>query len=98
MCRHSRRALPSASAAPFLFRLTAGVPARSAGLRPSQIGLLSALRPWISAPCGSILAGLADRWGTHRFLLLFTYIAVTLIQAGTADEGCGAAPPCAWSA
>lgn len=71
-----------------------GPPARSAGLHPSQIGLLSALRPWISAPCGSILAGLADRWGAHRFLLLFTYIAVTLIQAGAADERCGAATLC----
>lgn len=56
--------------------------ARPTGLRPSQIGLLSALRPWISAPCGSLVAGLADRWGSHRFMLLFTYVAVTLIQVG----------------
>ena len=59
-------------------------PAHPAGLRPSQIGLLSALRPWISAPCGSIVSGLADRWGGHRFVLLFTYVAVALIQAGPA--------------
>lgn len=57
------------------------LPAHAAGLRPSQIGLLSALRPWISAPCGSIVAALADRWGAHRFLLLFTYLAVTFLQA-----------------
>lgn len=56
-------------------------PCRAAGLSPSQIGQLSALRPWVSAPCGSLIAGLADRWGAHRFLLLFCYVAMTLIQA-----------------
>ncbi|KAL4423566.1 hypothetical protein ABPG77_004606 [Micractinium sp. CCAP 211/92] len=50
------------------------------GITPAQIGLLSALRPWISAPCGSLIAGLADRWGAHRFLLLACYLAVTWIQ------------------
>ncbi|EFN59197.1 hypothetical protein CHLNCDRAFT_50056 [Chlorella variabilis] len=50
------------------------------GLSPSQIGLLSALRPWISAPCGSIIAGLADRWGSHRPLLLACYLGMTWIQ------------------
>ncbi|KAL4431140.1 hypothetical protein ABPG75_006396 [Micractinium tetrahymenae] len=50
------------------------------GIAPAQIGLLSALRPWISAPCGSLIAGLADRWGAHRPLLLACYLAVTWIQ------------------
>lgn len=65
-------------------KLRAHPPAHLVGLHPSQIGLLSALRPWISAPCGSIVAGLADRWGGHRFVLLFTYVAVTLVQVGPA--------------
>jgi len=61
--------------------LVARVSARTAGLRPSQIGLLSALAPWTPVPGGSIVGALADRWGAHRFLLLFTYLAVTFLQA-----------------
>lgn len=37
--------------------------------------------PAPSAPgAGSIVAGLADRWGTHRSTLLCCYLAMTFIQ------------------
>ena len=54
---------------------------RSLGFTPSQIGLLAALRPWISAPAGSICAALADRLGMHRFVLLFCFVAATALQS-----------------
>ena len=59
------------------------------GLSASQIGLLSALRPWISAPCGSLLAGLADRWGAHRGMLVGSYLGMTWIQVGVVGSGVG---------
>lgn len=57
---------------------------RSLGFTPSQIGLLAALRPWISAPAGSIAAALADRLGSHRFVLLFCFLAATGLQSAIA--------------
>jgi hypothetical protein len=51
---------------------------------PSQIGLLAALRPWISAPAGSIAAALADRLQRHRAVLLFCFLAATILQSSIA--------------
>lgn len=57
---------------------------RNLGFTPSQIGLLAALRPWISAPAGSIAAALADRLGSHRLVLLFCFLAGTVLQSSIA--------------
>lgn len=57
---------------------------RNLGFTPSQIGVLAALRPWISAPAGSIAAALADRLGSHRLVLLFCFLAATVLQSSIA--------------
>jgi len=57
---------------------------RNLGFTPSQIGLLAALKPWISAPAGSIAAALADRLGSHRLVLLFCFLAATALQSSVA--------------
>ncbi|KAL6785443.1 hypothetical protein ACKKBF_B00270 [Auxenochlorella protothecoides x Auxenochlorella symbiontica] len=53
----------------------------------AQIGLLAAIRPWVSAPCGSIIAGLADRGRRHAVVLTACYLMATLVQGAMALAG-----------
>ena len=41
--------------------------------------VVASVRPVLCSAC-SLIAGLADRWGAHRSLLLLCYVAVTLTQ------------------
>ncbi|GAB4822224.1 hypothetical protein N2152v2_009270 [Parachlorella kessleri] len=57
------------------------------GFTGAQIGLLSSLRPLIAAPCGSLIAALADRWQAHRFMLVGTFVASVVFQSSMALTG-----------
>jgi hypothetical protein len=51
------------------------------GLSSSQIGLLAALRPWISAPLGMAASAAADQRKAHNALLLTAIAAATALRA-----------------
>jgi hypothetical protein len=52
------------------------------GLSPAQIGLLAALRPWVSAPCGMAASAAADATRRHTQLLVGAVTLLTLSRAG----------------
>ena len=54
----------------------------SRGLSPAQIGLISALRPWVAAPATVGAAALADARRAHRPLLLLGLAASAALRAG----------------
>lgn len=56
----------------------------SLGFTGAQIGLLAAIRPWVSAPSGSLIASFADRIRCHGAVLVACYIATTLLQGSMA--------------
>ncbi|GAB4815579.1 hypothetical protein N2152v2_002625 [Parachlorella kessleri] len=47
---------------------------RHLGFTEQKIGLLCALKPWVSAPAGNIVVSLADSWQAHTFVVLATYL------------------------
>ena len=51
------------------------------GLSSTQIGLLAALRPWISAPLGMAASAAADKRQAHNALLLTAVAAATFLRA-----------------
>ncbi|KIY98177.1 hypothetical protein MNEG_9786 [Monoraphidium neglectum] len=51
------------------------------GLTPAEIGLISALRPWVAAPTSIAATALADRAAAHRPLLLLGLCASALLRA-----------------
>lgn len=50
------------------------------GFSRQQIGLLSALRPWLSAPCAMLLCAVADRWRVHTALLVGCFSASVVLR------------------
>ena len=52
------------------------------GLTPAQIGLISALRPWVAAPASVAVSALADRRRAHGPLLLLGLAASAALRAG----------------
>lgn len=46
-----------------------------------QIGIIQALRPWVSAAAGYLLIPISDAWSIHYLMLLLTY-ALTMISRG----------------
>lgn len=50
------------------------------GISGARIGLIAALRPWLSAPATSLWGWLADRYAIHRPLLLVTFVASTITR------------------
>lgn len=55
---------------PYLILLYSG-----RGFGAMQIGVLCALRPWVSAPAGNLVVAAADAWGLHRAALVGTFLA-----------------------
>jgi hypothetical protein len=51
------------------------------GLSSSQIGLLAALRPWLSAPVGMVGSALADKHQIHAQLLVATAAVSILLRS-----------------
>lgn len=51
------------------------------GLTSAQIGLLSALRPWISAPLSMGSTAIADKFKVHTPLLVVCFALTTIIRA-----------------
>lgn len=47
---------------------------RQLGFLPAQIGLLCALKPWVSSVTGAALMGLADAHKLHFAMLVSTYL------------------------
>ncbi|PNH05854.1 Major facilitator superfamily domain-containing protein 6 [Tetrabaena socialis] len=45
------------------------------GLSKAQVGLIGALRPWVSAPAAFLWTALADRLDAHRLVLMATFVA-----------------------
>lgn len=50
------------------------------GISGANIGLIAALRPWLSAPATSLWGWLADRYAIHRPMLLLTLAASTITR------------------
>ncbi|KAK9832540.1 hypothetical protein WJX81_007525 [Elliptochloris bilobata] len=50
------------------------------GFSKEQIGLLTALRPWLSAISGNVFAVAADHLAAHKPILLATYAATALLR------------------
>lgn len=57
---------------------------RQRGLGDAQIGVLAALKPWVSAPAAFVWAAAADRFSAHRAILLATFITSTIVRTCTA--------------
>jgi sugar phosphate permease len=53
---------------------------RAHGLSDVQIGILAALRPWVSAPASFLWSSAADRFQAHQSILLVTIILSTLLR------------------
>ena len=51
------------------------------GLTNAQLGVLSALRPWLSAPAGFAWSALADRLHSHRAVLVLALAASTALRS-----------------
>lgn len=51
------------------------------GISSSQIGALSAVRPWVSAVAAVVGSSTADRYRMHQSLLIFAFIASTLLRS-----------------
>ena len=95
-CGVRRECSPATTTCRFFSRL---------GISPSQIGLLTALRPWVSAPCGAAPRGGRRRGaqpacrppartclpGAERTLLFRTPAAWRVLPS----HGCRQRPPCA---
>jgi len=54
---------------------------RRAGLSEDHIGVIAALRPWVSAPASVLLAALADRLLIHRSMFFALSILGTLLRS-----------------
>ncbi|PNW85282.1 hypothetical protein CHLRE_03g179350v5 [Chlamydomonas reinhardtii] len=50
------------------------------GLGKEQVGLIGALRPWVSAPAAFAWAALADRLHAHQAVLLVTFVGSTAVR------------------
>ncbi|KAG2442634.1 hypothetical protein HXX76_002718 [Chlamydomonas incerta] len=50
------------------------------GLGKEQVGLIGALRPWVSAPAAFAWAALADRLHAHHWVLLGTFVGSTAVR------------------
>lgn len=70
-------AAANVSLLPYLNVFLAGI-----GCTPTQLGLLSCVRPWVSSISGVLLPGLADRHRRHRGLFLMCFLASTLLRGG----------------
>lgn len=57
---------------------------RSHGLTDSQIGILAAIKPWVSAPASFLWSGLADRYAAHKTIMLATFVTSTLTRTSVA--------------
>lgn len=57
---------------------------RSNGLNDAQIGVLAAIKPWVSAPASFIWSGVADRYSAHRIIMLTTFVISTLTRTSVA--------------
>ena len=53
---------------------------RRIGLTATQIGILAAVRPWTSALAGNVWAVLGDYTGSHKTILMFTYVSTVLVR------------------
>ena len=51
------------------------------GFSKSQIGVLAAARPWISAPSAFVWSAIADHHSVHKLVLLLTFISATLLTS-----------------
>ena len=56
------------------------------GFTTPQIGLLSMLRPWISAPAGNLIVTIADRSHRHRAALIICYVLAMLGRLALAQS------------
>lgn len=56
------------------------------GFTTPQIGLLSMLRPWISAPAGNLIVTIADRSHHHRAALIICYVLAMLGRLALAQS------------
>ena len=57
---------------------------RRRGLNETQIGLLAALRPWLSLPAGAIWSGAADTSRRHQALLLAAFCGALVCRLALA--------------
>jgi sugar phosphate permease len=57
---------------------------RQNGLSNVQIGILAALRPWVSASASFVWSGIADRYSAHKIILISTLVASTIIRTSMA--------------
>lgn len=46
-----------------------------------QLGVVSGMRPFISAICGPLWAGLADHWQLHRLIFLMSCVISFLVRS-----------------
>lgn len=53
---------------------------RRRGLQEQQIGLVAALRPWLSLPAGALWSGVADKSRRHRAVLLLTFACSVAVR------------------
>lgn len=60
---------------------------RRLGLSERSIGILGAVRPFISLPAGSLWSGAADKSRRHRAVLLLTLCASVLARLSLAAVG-----------
>jgi hypothetical protein len=60
---------------------------RRLGLDEQRIGLLGAVRPFVSMPAGSLWSGAADKWRRHRAVLVLTLCASVLARLSLAAAG-----------
>ena len=50
---------------------------KSLGISGTRIGIIAALRPWLSAPATAFWGWIADHYAIHRILLLSTFVVST---------------------
>ncbi|KAK9828635.1 hypothetical protein WJX72_001232 [[Myrmecia] bisecta] len=60
---------------------------RHLGFTAQQIGILGALRPWVSAPAGPMWAALADATKAHRLILVAAFALSTCTRTSMAVSG-----------
>ena len=60
---------------------------RRLGLTEQQIGVVGALRPWVSFPTASLWSGLADKHRCHCFVFVGNFAAATLLRLSLAVAG-----------
>jgi hypothetical protein len=54
---------------------------RQNGLNDAQIGILAAVKPWVSASASFVWSGIADRYNIHKTILIATFVVSTLVRS-----------------